>query len=122
MKHFLSTVVLLLLAFGGTAFAENACLETTHGKCFAFHGRFAVYSGDGMETLWPVGTRRLLYPEFGAEALEQRLSSSEDADTYFIFGNFVVCPLEEQVAGKMRHVCVQSVRNLRVRKRDDSHQ
>jgi hypothetical protein len=36
-----------------------------------------------------------------------------DLDDYVIFGDFVVCPLEKEIPGKMRSVCIKSARNLR---------
>ena len=77
-----------------------------------------MYTGDGQETLWPVGTHRLLRPKSGTEPLEKLLGPDEDylrnADTYFIFGDFLVCPLEKDTLGAERNVCIRSARNLKL--------
>jgi hypothetical protein len=40
-----------------------------------------------------------------------------NANNYFIFGDFVVCPLEKEIPGAMRSVCIKSAQNLRRVKR-----
>lgn len=119
--------VLLLLAWlclcTSLALAQEPCAESPScGKCFAFHGRFAVYTGDGLETLWPVGTHRVLRPQSGTEPLYKLLGSDVDElDGHVIFGDFVVCPLEKEVPGQMRNVCIKSARNLKRVKRETSN-
>ena len=113
--------VLGLVCICGIAFrtyASNSCTQTKFGKCFSIHSRFAVYTGDGMEVLWPVGTHRLLWPASGTEQLEKLLG--DRPSDFYIFGDFVVRPLEKDVPGKMRHVCIQQMRNLRRVKRNGS--
>jgi len=95
--------------------ASGPCVETNCGKCFKVHERFDIYTGDGMEELWPVGTHRLLWAASGTEKLEGLLAGHED--DHSVFGDFVVCPLTKEVAGEMRHVCIKEARNLRLVKR-----
>jgi hypothetical protein len=70
--------------------------------------------------LWPVGTHRLLRVTSGLELpckLLDDCSNIQTAGDYFVFGNFVVCPLEKDTPGAMRSVCIKSARNLRRVKR-----
>jgi len=75
-----------------------------------------------METLWPVGTHRLLRVKSGPDSLYKLLDDDRirNASNYFIFGDFVVCPLEKEIPGAMRSVCIRSARNLRRVKRKAS--
>ncbi len=45
---------------------------------------------------------------------------TRDQDDYFIFGDFEVCPLEKEIPGQMRNVCVKTARSLRRVKRKPS--
>ena len=119
MKHILLLLACLTLSTA-SAVAQETCAESLAcGKCFAFHGRFAVYTGDGQETLWPVGTHRLLRPKSGTDPLYKLLRNDvSNLDDYVIFGDFVVCPLEKEIPGQMRNVCIKSARNLRRVKRN----
>ncbi len=106
----------------GSTLAQKADDESSwSGKCFAFHGRFAVYTGDSQQTLWPVGTHRLLRHEYGTEPLLKLLGNDiRTLDDYFIFGDFIVCPLEKEIPGHIRSVYIKSARNLRRVKRKPS--
>ena len=119
MKYAL--IVLIIFALGCVipgAVAQDACKEATYGKCFSVHARFAVYTGDGVEALWPVGSKRVLRVSSPGEKLEA-MTSGAYLGEYFVFGDFVVCPLEKEVPGKMRTVCIKEMKNLRRVKRKD---
>jgi len=119
MKYAL--IVLVIFALGCVipgAVAQDACKETVYGKCFSIHARFAVYTGDGQEDLWPVGSKRLLGVSGAGEKLEA-MTSGVYLGEYYIFGDFVVCPLEKEVPGKKRIVCIKEMKNLRRAKRKE---
>lgn len=80
--------------------------------CFSVHGRYAVYTGDGMEELWIIGTHRLLLPVRGTELLEDKLRGSEHDKA--LYGDFTVCPLEKDTPGAMRKVAIQGWKNLKI--------
>jgi hypothetical protein len=103
----------------GSARAQKVGAESSSfGKCFAFHGRFTLYTGDSQQTLWPVGTNRLLRPEYGTEPLLKLLGNDiSTLDDYFVVGDFVVCPLEKEIPGHRRSVYIKSARNLKRVKR-----
>jgi hypothetical protein len=69
--------------------------------------------------LWPVGTHRLLRVTSGLEPLCKLLDdcSIHTVGDYFVFGDFVVCPLEKDTPGAMRSVCIKVAKNLRRAKR-----
>lgn len=109
------TSMICLFGISAAAIGSDSCVETKYGKCFSTHARFAVYTGDGMETLWPVGTHRLLWPASGTGPLD-RLVGDRPGDVY-VFGDFVVCPLMKDIPGEMRHVCIQTMKNLKLVRR-----
>jgi hypothetical protein len=115
-----SLLVCFVLAGSLSVGQEHHCAKgVTYGKCFGVHGRFRVYTADGIDELGPIGSHRLYRVEDGADALEKALGDgdmerlAEIASEYQLLGDFVVCPIEEEVRGKMRAVCVDSVGNLK---------
>ena len=117
MKYAFAMIV-CVFAFTSAAFCSDACVQTNHGKCFSIHARYAVYTADGMEVLWPVGTHRLLWATSGTEQLDTLLG--DRPSDFFIFGDFDVCPLTREIPGEMRHVCIKEMKNLRQVKRKPS--
>jgi hypothetical protein len=114
VKYFPLVFAWLCLCTGSALGQKAGDESSSSGKCFAFHGRFAVYTGDSQQTLWPVGTHRLLRPEYGTEPLLKLLGNDiSTLDDYFIFGDFVVYPLEKEIPGHVRSVYIKSARNLR---------
>src|SRR5262249_39743754 len=95
---------------------DKSCVDSSFGECFRFHARFTVYTGDGQEVLWPVGTHRLLRSLSDNEPLYSVIMGGEESETrqfeemagkYAIMGDFLVCPRAKEVAGAMRNVCIQ---------------
>jgi hypothetical protein len=95
------------------------------GRCFNVHARLSVYNGTPSIRLWPVGTKRLLgvidpkdiSAEPGPSVIPASVSGRLDWDKE-IFGDFLVCPLSRSRPGRMQTVCIESGRNLVVRKRE----
>ena len=114
MKHTLS-VLACFCGIAFSAFAADSCAPTNYGKCFNIHARFAIYSGDGMEVLWPVGTHRTLWAVAGTEKLEDLLG--DNTADFVVFGDFELCPLGKDIHGEMRRVCIKEMRNLKRVKR-----
>jgi hypothetical protein len=98
--------------------------------CYWTRGRFQYYNGTPSYRLWKIGTRRLLGvysgpsvwtgdpairdnedPELPAEVT--KLYSSPFGQ---VFADFEVCPLEPERAGFMQAVCIESAKNIYVRK------
>ena len=119
MKRLLQIIALSGLCACSTL-TQDLCAQSPNGKCFNVHGRFAVYTGDGQQVLWPIGTHRLLRVISGFEIPCRLLDDCSNIQTvgdYFVFGDFVVCPLEKDTPGAMRSVSMKSARNLRRVKR-----
>lgn len=116
MKYGLFALSLLTsIAIGSIGLAEDSCNQTSYGKCFSIHARFAVYTGDGMEVLWPVGSHRRLWVSAGSNRLNAMLG--DYPDDFYIFGDFFVCPQEKDVPGHMRKICIKEMWNLKRVKR-----
>lgn len=115
MKYILYLLLLACIWVSPIALAQDSCNQTSYGKCFTIHARFAVYTADGVEDLWPVGSHRLLRVTAGSDRLYALLG--DRPSDFFIFGDFVVCPLQKETPGHMRRVCIKQMRNLRRVKR-----
>ncbi len=85
--------------------------EAYRDKCFAVHGRYRVYSGDGVTAIWIVGTHRVLRVNHDKDLWKL---TGHYVGTNTIFGDFVVCPRAPDVPGAMRIVDIKSWRNLRI--------
>jgi hypothetical protein len=119
-------IVLFAAVVGSPATPQERCEASPFGACWRVHARFTVYTGNAQEVLWPVGTHRLLRVVRGDERLLKVLIGGNDdnfvqmADRYELFGDFEVCPLENDVPGAMRDVCIKKAENLkRVRRKDE---
>jgi hypothetical protein len=105
--------------------AEKPCREHPKlaGACFTLRGRMRLANGTPTVRIWPVGTRRLLLVSEGRfvvdgysnlpEEISRRLSWDSD-----LFADFEVCPFTRPEPGVARLVCVESAKNVSMRKRD----
>jgi len=119
LDHFMTRLLsaaAVFLALCGTSFAAKECKETAHGKCFKIHARYREYTGDGQFAIWPVGSRRYLRPLYGDEMIRERFEDKLDNND--VFGDFELCPLEKEIAGKERNVCIKEARNLHLSKKN----
>src|SRR5690242_8122405 len=127
MRLVLSCIVLGIVAIATlSAFAQESPLKPckehpqVSAQCFTVAGRARFYNGNPPIRIWPVGTTRLLgvsqekywkegYANFPPDIA--KLLTRENS----VWGDFEVCPFEPDHPGVMRLVCVQSVRNIRVK-------
>jgi hypothetical protein len=126
----IATTTLLLIA-GGTfstqspsTSPEKSCREHPQliGKCFSVHGRLSVYNGNPAFRIWRIGTKRVLgvsdqrfaLPEY--RNIPEELAKQLDGENE-ILGDFLVCPFTRSRPGEMQLVCIESARNVAVRKR-----
>jgi hypothetical protein len=114
MKYVLG-IFACVFGITAAAYCSDTCVQTSYGQCFSIHARYAVYTGDGMEVLWPVGTHRLLWASAGTDQLDEMMG--DRLSDFYVFGDFVVCPQSKEVPGEMRHVCVKQMSNLRLVRR-----
>jgi hypothetical protein len=122
--------ILLHLATNGYGAAEPSvklpCRQHPQlaAPCFQVRGRLSVYNGAPALRIWPIGSKRLLgisegrfllpnYQNIPANIVAQ-LVTPDSA----MFADFVVCPFTQEVPGVMQLVCVDSAKNILVRKRD----
>jgi hypothetical protein len=84
------------------------------GACFTVHGRLSAWNGTPTYRIWRIGTRRILgvSNDILPESLAANMSWGVEAS-----GNFLVCPFSREHAGRMQQVCVESVSNLKYRRR-----
>jgi hypothetical protein len=94
-------------------------------KCFVVHGRLSVYNGAPAVRIWRIGTRRVLgvseqrFSLAGYRNIPEELSKKIDGEVQIV-GDFLVCPFTRLEPGKMQLVCIESARNLALRKRTTS--
>ena len=93
------------------------------GRCFTVRGRLSTYNGAPALRIWRVGTRRMLgvseqrFSVAGYRNVPPEIESQLDQDVA-IFGDFLVCPFTPSRPGEMQLVCIESGKNLVVRKRE----
>jgi hypothetical protein len=91
------------------------------GRCFTVHGRLSTYSGNPALRLWKVGTRRMLgiseqrFALPGYRNVPEYIESQINQDVA-MFGDFLVCPFTRSRPGEMQLICIESGKNLVVRK------
>jgi len=92
------------------------------GACYMIHGRATFGPGTPALRIWPIGTKRMLGVTAGpiADDADDPIAPWEmlkfTPDVKGIFGDFEVCPFTPERKGRMQMVCVQSVKNLVVKR------
>lgn len=86
------------------------------GPCYTVHGRLTLYNGTPGLRIWLIGTHRLLGVMNDGDTddvlpLPENIRNVNLAHGDSIYGNFLVCPFEEQKPGEMQGVCIESVKN-----------
>ena len=125
-----ATLLVLILSAGVSAMspplqAQKSCREHPQliGKCFNVRGRLSTYNGAPAVRLWRIGTRRVLgiseqrfsLPEYRnlPEDLTKQLNGENE-----IFGDFLACPFTRAKPREMQLVCIESAKNVVVKKRN----
>ena len=107
--------------------ASSTCIQRPKdspivGRCFWVHGR-ARLSGQGAACtgIWRIGTKRVLHvcedlPKNAETLLNDQPANHESGWIYgnHVFGEYLVCPLDADVPGAARHVCVARAENLKL--------
>jgi hypothetical protein len=92
------------------------------GRCFKVYGQLSVYNGAPALRIWKIGTRRMLgiseqrFVLNGYQNLPEQIENQINQNVDLI-ADFVVCPFTRSRVGEMQLVCVESAKNLVVRKR-----
>ena len=87
------------------------------GACFTVHGRMRAYNGNPTYRIWRIGTNRLLgvtgvHPGENP-IMPEGLACGFDCD---VFADFEVCPFAKEQPGVMQRVCIESAKNVSVKK------
>ena len=113
------------IAFGSQPEAQMpaACQRPPVEPCVIRHGRLSTQNGV-TQTIWLIGTARRvsvnnqLSDFLPPDALKYTELTS--ADHSYIFGDFTICPIEPELSGHMRDVCVTAAKDLVVQRVDNS--
>jgi hypothetical protein len=121
----------LLLILCGSALAisppdsiKKSCREHPQlaGKCFTVHGKLSTYNGNPAVRLWRIGTKRVLgvsdqrFSLPGYRNIPEDLAKQLDGENE-ILGDFLVCPFTRPRLGEMQLMCIESAKNVVVKKR-----
>jgi len=87
-------------------------------RCFVVRGRLSAYNGNPTFRIRRTGTSRLLgvVPSEDPRSLPAEIRGIANFE-HDVFGTFTVCPFTPLKVGVMQFVCVESVRDVRVRAR-----
>jgi hypothetical protein len=107
---------------------EKSCREHPQliGKCFNVRGRLSTYNGNPAVRLWRIGTKRMLgvsdqrFSVPGYRNIPENLAKQLDG-ARVILGDFLVCPFTRPRPREMQLVCIESARNVVVKKRKEGH-
>jgi len=127
------TILFLLVSVSRNVGAQSPASEAKEkscrahpllvGSCFTIRGRLSIYNGAPARRLWRIGTKRVLgiseqrYSVTGYRNVPEYVESKLTEDVA-VFGDFVVCPFTRLRPGEMQLVCIESGKNLVVRKQE----
>ena len=91
------------------------------GRCFSVRGRLSLYNGAPTIRLWRAGTKRMLgvsasYSKPGYSSIPEEIEKLLNWESE-VWGDFLVCPFTRQKANEMQMICIESGKNIVVRKR-----
>jgi len=137
MRAALLTIASLCAAFWAQAVPQSAPTRKIPCKtpenvttCFWTHGRLQEYEGTPAYRLWKIGTRHLFGIYSGPSAwrgnrlaidnedpeLPSNLRELVQSGLVQVFADFEVCPLEPERPGSIQAACIESAKNLFVKK------
>lgn len=145
MKHPIFAMGLYLLSI--TAIGEQGAKRTIPCKspevsksCYWTRARLIMGNGNPSYRLWKIGTNRILGIYSGPVAFNGRLESRYELDNEgpelppnvddalwksvkgpwpnILFGDFEVCPLDKEMPQVMQAACIESAKNIVIKKDD----
>lgn len=120
MNRVCAPVLVGMLAYSAAALPETyACAANPRivAPCFDVRGRLSFWNGAPSARIWRIGATRML--GIHADLLPPDLAPTTiDFDTQ-IWGTFSVCPFTLQKPGHMQFVCIESWRDIAIRRRTD---
>jgi len=90
--------------------------------CFTHHGRLSSQNGIALK-IWLIGTTRMVGLENEVEDLPpfiRKYLEMTSPDHSYVYGDFSICPVEPDVPGHLRRVCVTGAQKLAVQRVDGS--
>jgi hypothetical protein len=109
--------VCLVLVINAETVAAGSweCRAQPVEPCFKRHGRLSSQNGIAL-MIWLTGTRRIVRLENDIDddvpPVVQKYLEITSMNHSYIYGDFDICPLEQDVPGHMRSVCVTGAENL----------
>lgn len=133
MKVLLTSMLAVLSVAPALSSADvtTKCAERSDlaGPCYQVHGRLFLPNGSPSARIWVIGTKRILGlaapPDSDGEeaadgiVMPKRVSSQIKDTATQIYADFLVCPFEKDIPGRMRSICVESAKNMIVEDIDD---
>ena len=92
------------------------------GQCFRVHGRLSTHNGNPAVRLWRIGTRRVLgvsdqrFSLPGYRNIPEELAKQLDGENN-LYGDFLVCPFTRPRPREMQLMCIESAKNVVMKKR-----
>ncbi|HET6890089.1 MAG TPA: hypothetical protein VFH31_03225 [Pyrinomonadaceae bacterium] len=131
VRRTLKYVSILLVVFACNIFGQEAPKSPSEpcraqpslvGKCFNVRGRLSLYNGAPTVRLWRLGSKRMLgvsasYSQAGYSSIPEEIEKRLDWETE-VWGDFLVCPFTRQKPKEMQMICIESGKNIVVRKRE----
>ena len=113
-RYALMLAGLFAMSLPSTAQHPWTCSTPPVEPCAKRHGRLSSQNGIALK-LWLIGTKRVValnndFDSLPSETRKYLYLTSEDHS--YIFGDFVVCPLEPDTPGQMRRVCITGAEKL----------
>ena|SRR6266513_994274 len=114
-----------VLAMSPSVPVEKSCREHPQlvGKCFNVHGRLSTHNGNPAVRLWNLRTKRMLgvsdqrFSLPGYRNIPEDLAKQLD-DENNIYGDFLVCPFTRSRPREMQLMCIESAKNVVMKKRE----
>jgi hypothetical protein len=102
--------------------AQWPCRARPIEPCSTHHGRLSSQNGIALK-IWLIGTTRMVALENDGDDLPPLIRKYLDMtspDHSYVYGDFNICPVEPDVAGHLRRVCVTGAEKLVVQRVDGS--
>jgi hypothetical protein len=106
---------LLTMDIEGTAAGSWRCRAKPIAACAKHHGRLSSQNGIALK-IWLIGTNRIVAVDNDFDEdlppVMQKYLDMTSPDHSYVYGDFEICPLEPDIPGHMRRVCVSDAENL----------
>jgi hypothetical protein len=104
----------LAMSMDGAGAEPWLCRGQPVEACFKHHGRLSSQNGIALK-IWLIGTRRVVALDNDVDdvpAILRKYLEIASPDHSYVYGDFDICPLEPDIPGHMRRVCVVGAEKL----------